>query len=187
MKTREDLEELTRRLITNETIIKLIDVVFNNAPHEFFTEPASGSGTHHPLHTRAWGGLVEHTILVVKYIDIITTLIKTDKDTREGLIAAAILHDICKNGRPQGWGSRMVPEHGTIAKNFIMELVIENSLDRHIAEDISYLISKHFQPWLWDGDKTIESISEPYQILILADYLAAHMWKGNEEFISLKT
>lgn len=64
---------------------------------EFWEAPASTSGKHHPPDEHSTGGNVLHTLRVCRLVRIMCDSQDRDQMERDVAMAAALLHDLCKN------------------------------------------------------------------------------------------
>jgi len=98
-----DVFEKELNLITDATVFKFTSLAFqHHCPDYFWTIPASVRGRHPPI-CRTRGGLVHHVKLATAFADqLLGGLGIDDMDPRYSqTIAAVMLHDMLKRGRPE--------------------------------------------------------------------------------------
>ena len=84
-------------LIKRPDIQEFVKFALTVAPPYFWQDPASKSGKYHPTRSRAAGGIVHHTRLVVYFANSLVESMGCEA-WRDEIIAAALLHDSFKNG-----------------------------------------------------------------------------------------
>lgn len=84
--------------INDEDMRKMVIDCLYKAPDYFFRIPASSTGKHHPAYALGEGGLVRHTKAAIKIAIDLLSLEQNSTMDRDSIIAALILHDVCKNG-----------------------------------------------------------------------------------------
>lgn len=131
-----------------EDIRNFVTEILRLAPGYFFSSPSSSSGKYHPQYENSPGGLVVHTRAVAYMVTQLYDLQMYGFKSREKdlILAAAILHDIKKNGN-NSHCQYTVFDHPVIAANFIREF---SNCDIISAEDIEYiagLIETHMGQW----------------------------------------
>lgn len=126
-----------------EKTVKVLEAV----NEKFFTAPASSTGKYHPEYALGEGGLYRHTVAAVKIAhDILQREFVSqhvDERTKDFIISALILHDVCKSGIT--WNSRYtIFEHPLIAVELIEEVI---GKDDDFTNTVSNLISTHMGEW----------------------------------------
>ena len=93
------------------------------APEWFFHIGASKSGKYHPNYTKCDGGLLVHTLAVVKLIKACINLeyLGLDQSQKDAYIAACAVHDLCKYGTKDEPDQRMGRNHGFTASRYFEE------------------------------------------------------------------
>ena len=166
-------------LIHSEYIKGIVYAVLGKTQPEFFTAPSSSSGKYHPEDEINEGGLVLHTLRVVKMADELAglpwnweTLKAHDCLGYDVLIASAILHDCCKSGK-DSWGEHTVAEHPIFAAEFVLETCGKNRITRGIANTIaSHMGYSHKERgWNKAGLPIPKTLCQ--KLLHEADYLAS--------------
>ncbi len=170
-------------LIESEKIRNFVKQALELAPPEFWKAPCSSTGKHHPPEDNLEGGIIIHSrkaVLVAlelfKFFDI------KDRLTQDKIIAAVILHDIQKNGRP--WSSSTDFKHGMIACAWLMKIasLISKPLDQDLFE-ICLLVKNHMGIWseplpkpAFQNGEVVTNWSINHLIVQLADYWASQKW-----------
>lgn len=83
---------------------------------EFYAAPASYSGKYHPKENLGEGGLIRHIRKCAFYARKLASIENLSNEDRDTLIAATVLHDICKGGIP--WKA-YAADHGPIAEKWL--------------------------------------------------------------------
>ena len=166
--------------------------LLSNLPDYFFSAPASSSGKYHPSNDLGNGGLVRHSISVVRMLE---HLLEPDgysdftDEQKELLKIAALFHDCMKSGTQEEYekDKRTKFLHPLYAANFIMTTAINNGYPYEKALFIYNAVISHMGQWNTKGDVILPTPKTPDQkILHLADYLASrrdiNMVLGEEYF-----
>ena len=157
----ERLISMTSRIkndaIRNFTLDKLAE-----GPEYFKTIPASSTGKYHPSYALGEGGLVRHTIAVVKILDHIMSLeyLNLKQRHKDRLLSSAFLHDLYKQGNGEAEG-HTVRDHAKIASEIIKG-------DTDDSKFIANSILAHMGQWGLNKPQSV-----PQFLLHLADYLAS--------------
>ena len=166
-------------LIHSDYIREAVKQVLAATPKQFFTAPSSSSGKHHPQDEISEGGLMLHTLRVVKMADHIAGLpwnwAELKKRNHLGydvLIASAILHDCCKSGRE--WGDHTGKEHPMLAAQLVVEVCGKNRTTKGIANTIAAHMGYANKDRVWDENPT-PIITLCQRLLHEADYLASRV------------
>lgn len=144
--------------------------------------PASSTGKYHPSYSLGDGGLIRHTISVVKFLNhmfgvesIANQFTSREKDL---LRVAAITHDCKKSGSQQDYNKSKYTKfnHPLLAADFIRKLDNDN-IGSEEKEFIAHVIESHMGSWNTDKrypDVVLPTPQDKYQIILhLADYLAS--------------
>lgn len=182
---RDELE-----LIKNDDINNFVMEVLRLAPGYFFSIPSSSTGKYHPKYEYCTGGLTIHTRAVVYFLTNLLELDMFRKEftirERELLIAAAILHDVKKNGEnPQS--KYTVFEHPRLASEFIVSFkgcgIIPDEEIQYIAD----CVITHMGQWNTKkrgGNDTLPLPTTLQQKLIhLSDYLSSREDVNLEQYL----
>lgn len=185
-----------------EEIDKLKDIknrrfanyILNRLPDYFFTVPASSSGKYHPKNDLGKGGLVRHSISVVRMLEHLVEpegYFDFDEDQFELLKIAALFHDCMKSGTQEEYEKNSHTKflHPLYAANFIMSMAIESEYPYEKAIFIYDAVIAHMGQWntsYSDSGKLPTPVSPGQKVLHLADYLASrkdiNMEFGEEYF-----
>ena len=164
----------------NEDIRKFAVDRLNNASDYFFSVPASSSGKYHPKISLGEGGLVRHTVAVVRFLNHMLAVesIGNQFSSRERdlLRVAAICHDMCKSGTQADYekNNHTKFDHPLMEANDIRNSKL---LPPDEIELIAHCIESHMGQWNTDKRNPGIVLPKPqdkYQIIVhLADYLAS--------------
>ena len=170
------------KLIENKEIRRFARKALRKADPKFWTAPCSSSGKYHPPEDQVEGGVIVHSrkavqvvIELFKFFDIQNQL------TKDKLITATILHDICKSGMP--WGERTDYTHGHIAAKWLQQFIPENKKAAVNIKEIVDLIANHMA--IWNQPESTPAITRgnicglkeiTHLIVQLADYWASRKW-----------
>jgi len=120
----------------NERIRAFVREAMEKAPDGFWLSPSSSSGKYHPPADNVIpGGLVNHVLIATyfvgqgirRYPEFTDEECRPDPKWLDRARAAAMLHDIAKNGIP--WGRHTVPDHGHQGARFLAGLRSAQALD----------------------------------------------------------
>lgn len=189
---RKDFEDCLE-LIESPLIRGFVRTALFRAPKEFWTAPCSSSGKYHPPEDQVEGGIIVHTR---KAIQVALSFFRffeiKDQLVKDKIIAACILHDICKNGIP--WGERTDYKHGLIAFDWLTSIFDVKAppnyarpikpivINRDIV-DIAELVRDHMGIWskpeptpALKAGKEITEKTIWHTIIQIADYWASRKW-----------
>lgn len=177
-------------LIESEKIKNFVKKALEKAPPEFWKAPCSSTGKYHPPEDQIEGGIIVHSRKAVRVaLELFNFFEVKDKLTQDKIIAALILHDIQKNGRP--WGKNTNREHGMIAYCWLLKIAaVELNPEKediiHIDSDlfeICFLVKNHMGIWsqplpspaIQNGE--VATAYSIWNLIIqLADYWASRKW-----------
>lgn len=137
-------------LIESEKIRDFVRKALEAAPPEFWKDPCSLNPAHHPLEDRVEGGIIIHSRKAVRVAQALFRFFDIkDKLAQDKIIAAMILHDIQKCGKP--WGKSTDFKHGIIAFDMLtkiagIQLVSPETPDKDLFE-ICLLVKDHMGIW----------------------------------------
>ncbi len=187
-KRKKDFDNYLKK-IESKKIRDFVEKALKAAPKEFYTAPASYGG-HHASEEQREGGLVVHTLKVIRVASSFFEFFDIENQlAKDKIIAACIIHDIQKGGIP--WGKRTHPEHGAIAAQWLIKIAaIESEPEKedliHVDVDlldIIELVREHMGIWnsplrtpaLIVGQPVVEK-SIWHLIIQMADYWASRRW-----------
>lgn len=146
----------------------------------FFKAPASSSGKYHAADECEEGGLILHTKRVVKCANFLAQDPDYYKDMRrnnfmpyDGLIAAAILHDCVKGGKP--WGDHTANNHPQLAAALVTEINGITPITMAISRTIKTHMGFKWGERTW-GDPINAPETLCQKLLHKADMLASRKW-----------
>lgn len=109
---------------------------------------ASSSGKYHPVSDQGIGGNVRHSILVLKAADCFMrgfSAFDEDDVGREAVLAAAILHDICKYENKDAKHTSL--DHPLKAADLILDVAAKKKIDLSLAEVVAGIVRSHMGRW----------------------------------------
>jgi len=159
------------KLIKSPSVKRLVWNCFEAAPEYFWKVPSSNTGRYHPKDEFVDGGLVLHTkraVRVAMHLCEALSIMGLEKDC---VIAAALMHDLCKNGMPENSG-HTVDGHGFLWIELARSRMPKNQFTKnHVYRTISRLILYHMgkfdTPYILDWSDTLATC------VYLADYIAS--------------
>ncbi len=186
-KPKRDLGEMFNELtmyinsIKNPAIKQLLKTIFSNneIAEKFKTHPGAIEYHHNWI-----GGLLQHTLEVVKYCDLSTSLFG-DLD-RDILIAGAILHDIGKlqeirvTSRIKGTKKGQLKGHIAMGFAFLSKLMDELGTNEDVRDKLLHIILSHH------GKNDFGSPKEPMFPEAVVVYYADELSSKTAEMIEFK-
>ena len=164
----------------NEDIRRFAENCLDAAPEYWYTVPASSTGKYHPSYALGEGGLLRHTIALLKFLNHMFAIesIRNMFTSRERdlLRVAGLSHDMMKSGTQEEYEKSKWTKfkHPLLAAKMIQSI---DGLDRNEKIFIGMAISAHMGQWNTDKrhpDVTLPKPTTKYQIILhLADYLAS--------------
>lgn len=155
--------------------------LLGKVPDYFFIVPASSSGKYHPKNDLGEGGLVRHSISVVRMLEHLLEpegYFDFTDEQKELLKIAALFHDCMKSGTQEEYENNQRTKflHPLYAANFIMTTAIENEYPYEKALFIYNAVIAHMGQWNKNKNEsgmlpTPTSVSQ--KVLHLADYLVS--------------
>lgn len=181
------MKEIFDQVLTtfeNEDIKQFAQNLIITAPEYWHHVPASSTGKYHPAYSLGDGGLVRHTIAVVRFLNHMFNVESVggqfSSRERDLLRATAIAHDMQKSG------SQIDYEHNKYTKfdhPLRMASLIrdykgaDNILSDSEIELIAHCVESHMGAFNTDKrhpDVILPKPTDKYQIILhLADYLAS--------------
>lgn len=169
----DELKDIENRRFANSLL--------NRVPDYFFTVPASSSGKYHPKNDLGEGGLVRHSISVVRMLEHLVEpegYFDFDEDQLDCLKIAALFHDCMKSGTQEEYEKSRHTKflHPLYAANFIMSIAIESEYPYEKALFIYDTVISHMGQWNTnknESGKLPEPVTVSQKVLHLADYLAS--------------
>ncbi|MDT8434675.1 MAG: HD domain-containing protein [Anaerosomatales bacterium] len=141
------------------------------APEGFWTAPASAGGNRHPEWARGEGGLVLHTIAVMRVARSLFGLFEiVDRDDQAVVLSAAALHDVMKGWDGRKWGATRT-DHGERAAGWIGERDGDPVL-AYLVSQVCACVRSHMVQWA--GDPVVYSTAPRLvSVVATADYVAS--------------
>lgn len=183
MKNKKELLKEYFDSVQNENVKKFMEQCINTIPEYWYKVPASSTGLHHPNYALGEGGLMRHTIALLKFFDrlVQNDLYKNQFTNKELdlLRVACLMHDSRKSGDDEDYSKSKYTrfDHPILAAKVIRSIKTEYINDEE-KEIIASAIESHMGQWNTDvNDKcniTLPTPENKYQKLVhLVDYLAA--------------
>ncbi|HHX67610.1 MAG TPA: HD domain-containing protein [Gallicola sp.] len=163
--------------IQNEHIKNIVVKTLEVVPEYFWRIVASSTSKYHPQYALGEGGLVRHTKAAVAIALCLfenSTVQNFTQEEKDLIVAALILHDVCKNGIPGGkW---TVTEHPLLVKE-LFKKIEWNEEEKQFIQIINNLIETHMGQWVEDFKTKKKVLEKPKSKLQkfchMADYLAS--------------
>ena len=147
------------------------------APKKFWGIPASSSGKYHSADECVPGGCVLHTRRVVAMVLVLAPAYSLSPEGTDLCIAAALLHDVMKQGDGDDPLVRCSREeydrHGPNIQGWFISRFGTEVLNDAYASEVIKLVTSHMGPWSPDG---IRPYSPTAWCLFMADYMASRKW-----------
>lgn len=146
-------------LISDETIKSFIRSLLLKSEY-FWDIPSSFSGKYHPYDEHGIGGNVLHTKRVTRIVAILADSYNLSPEERDIVLAAAIIHDICKGKKDNGAEHPCYdPMHPYTVGKFVEKCRSKDKqnnsdsdsstlyLSEEIVQSILRLVRCHLGPW----------------------------------------
>lgn len=182
--------------VQDENVKKFMEQCIETIPEYWYTVPASSTGKYHPNYALGNGGLMRHTIALLRFFDrlVRNTMYGSPFTNREMdlLRVACLMHDSRKSGSDEDFAISKYTkfDHPILAANVVRSIETEYITDEE-KEMIANAIESHMGQWNVDtyGKSKVElplPTNKYQKIVHLVDYLAAQ--KGVEvQFDGFKT
>ncbi len=154
-----------------ESCARMLDLL----PDYTFHEAASSTGKYHPDFSNGEGGLVRHIKVAAKYAKELFNIYKFDRETRDLIIFAILIHDGLKRGLNEERYTRF--DHPLLIGNYLKDCqdkleLTEEEIDRIVKMDASHMgrwNTNSYSPGvILPLPKTVEE-----KFVHLCDYLSA--------------
>lgn len=168
--------------IENDDMREFAKVLLDTIPSYFYKAPASSSGRYHPSYCLGEGGLVRHTLAVVKILNYIFEVeyYKNQFTSRERDIMriAALMHDSRKSGSQEDYEKNPQTkfEHPLLAAEIIDTFNNSEYLNYEELQKIKSCIISHMGSWCTSNYSDIvlpKPLTKIQGLVHLADYLAS--------------
>lgn len=174
--------------IQDENVKKFMEQCIETIPEYWYTVPASSTGKYHPNYALGNGGLMRHTIALLRFFDrlVRNTMYGSPFTNREMdlLRVACLMHDSRKSGSDEDFAVSKYTkfDHPILAANVVRSIETEYITDEE-KEMVANAIESHMGQWNVDtyGKSKVElplPTNKYQKIVHLVDYLAAQ--KGVE-------
>jgi len=156
-------------LINDISIKGFVQKCIIHVPDYFWYITSSSTGKYHPKDEHVPGGSVLHTRRVVKVAEDFCRSFNIMSVDRDCVVAAAIMHDFCKNGYPDNLGYT-VANHGGLWHNIVSKFMkISDMISNTTLQKISRMIVCHMGRF----DAPFIVLDRPEIVVQLADYIAS--------------
>lgn len=162
-------------LIANKNIRDFTKECIKQAPDYVFEDcPSSSSGKFHPLDELSADGTLVHTKRVFS-LAYEFCLAFDCKEYRDEICAAALLHDMVK----QGWetSGHTVKNHPELGAELVAKVYnngFKDKLNRNSANIIYWACFYHYGPWtIREHRKPMEQFTRTEMCVFMADYAAS--------------
>lgn len=174
--------------IQDENVKKFMEQCIETIPEYWYTVPASSTGKYHPNYALGNGGLMRHTIALLRFFNrlVRNTMYGSPFTNREMdlLRVACLMHDSRKSGSDEDFAISKYTkfDHPILAANVVRSIETEY-ITVEEKELIANAIESHMGQWNVDtyGKSKVElplPTNKYQKIVHLVDYLAAQ--KGIE-------
>ena len=161
-------------LIVKPEIREFVEACIEASPDYIFEDcPSSSSGKYHPLEELGPDGTILHTKKVFALAYELSRGLDCEH-SRDEICAAALLHDMLKQGKEKG---HTVPNHPQLMAGMVADIYKEkfkDKLNRELALKIYYGILYHYGPWSGRDIKKPLSEYTPEELCVyVADYVSS--------------
>lgn len=196
MENKKELLKEYFNSIQDENVKKFMEQCIETIPEYWYTVPASSTGKYHPNYALGNGGLMRHTIALLRFFNrlVRNTMYGSPFTNREMdlLRVACLMHDSRKSGSDEDFAISKYTkfDHPILAANVVRSIETEYITDEE-KEMVANAIESHMGQWNVDtyGKSKVElplPTNKYQKIIHLVDYLAAQ--KGVEvQFDGFKT
>ena len=162
-------------LIGRKDIKDFVKACIAAAPDYVFEDcPSSSSGKYHPIEELGADGTLIHTKKVVAVAYEFSSALDCE-DHRDEIIAAALLHDMAKQGIERH--GHTVREHPQIMAKLVADVYndeFKTKLDKTTANLIYWAIFYHYGPWAVDtSSKPLKEYTPEELAVYMADYIVS--------------
>lgn len=170
----------------NEDIRKFTEECIDSIPQYYYSVPASSTGKYHPKYALGDGGLVRHTLALIKIMEHIFGIesIKSQFTSRERdlLRCAGILHDTRKSGAQEEFEENKYTKftHPILASDEVIRIwkkEAEHTISPEELKIVYCSIRSHMGQWNTDKRNPGVELPTPqtkYEIMVhVCDYLAS--------------
>ena len=175
----EYLKEIYNSL-ENEDMKEFFKAIIKEAPPYFYEVGASSTGKYHPSYALGSGGLVRHTVALVRFMNHtfdIECMNKWTSRERDMLRISGLAHDMLKSGTQEEYEHNKYTkhEHPILAANFIRSFD-GKYLTHDEIERIATTIESHMGIWNTSNHSSVvlpKPENKFQKMLHWADYLAS--------------
>ena len=165
--------------IENDDIREFASKCIEKIDPWFWVAPAASSGRHHPITSLGEGGLLRHTLSVVRFLNYILEVESVHSQftsrERDLMRVAAMLHDVKKSGSQDDYETNKSTkfEHPLLAANFVRSIGV---LPKDELELCASMIESHMGQFNTSkkSDIILPKPTNKYQILVhVCDYISS--------------
>ncbi len=183
---REVFDEILKT-IENDDMREFAEMCLDTVPQYFYTVPASSSGKYHPTYALGDGGLVRHTLALLRFMNYIFSLDcikgKYNSRDRDMMRIAGMMHDTRKSGTQEDYEKNKYTkfDHPNLAANAVYHVYIDHQDQLKIEPGevniICSAIASHMGQFNTDkrnpGIELATPSSDEEIIVHICDYLAS--------------
>jgi uncharacterized protein (DUF3820 family) len=167
--------------IKNNDIREFAEVLLNDIPDYIWHVGASSTGKYHPAYSLGEGGLMRHSIAVVRFLNFFFELEQyntkfTDREM-DLMRVAGLVHDCRKSGEQSDYErSKFTKFDHPVQMANIVRSFDDKYLNHNEIEFIATCISSHMGFWNTDRKSSVvlpKPINVYQEFIHLADYLAS--------------
>lgn len=183
MENRNELLKEYLDSVHDENVKKFMEQCIETIPEYWFKVPASSTGKYHPDYAVGEGGLMRHTIGLLRFFE---RLIRNDmygkpftEREKDLLRVACLMHDSRKSGSDEDFAKSKYTrfDHPVLAAEVVRSIKTDYITDEE-KELIANAIESHMGQWNTDSSKRCDVVlpipTNKYQKIVhIVDYLAA--------------
>lgn len=168
--------------VENEDMKAFAETIIEAFPNYWWYVAASSTGKYHPSYALNVGGLVRHTLALIRFINhtfaIKSMAVNWTSRERDIVRIAGLAHDAWKSGKQEDYEKNKYTkhEHPIIASNMIMKYKGCGIIPDNEIECIATTIESHMGEWTTSSHSDIilpEPKNKFQKMLHWADYLAS--------------
>ena len=163
--------------IENNDMRQFAEELIKTIPDYWYHVGASSTGKYHPQYALGEGGLMRHTIALVRFLNFTfeTEMFKFNSRERDILRIAGLMHDSRKSGTQEDYEKSKYTnfDHPILAASVVHTFLRCGIIEDDEIEIICNAIKSHMGRWSTDkrSDIVLPTPSDKYQKLLhLADY-----------------
>lgn len=175
------------KLIKNNEIRDFVYHCLEQAPVYFWTNPSSSGGKYHNATNNGDGGLVRHSRATAMFGADFARMYSMSQADTDAVVAACILHDLCKYGLPGG--KYTTPDHCYTSAKYVNGLAQQYEKAIPMLKEILGGIAWHNGQWTKRlNGQTVKNFPTEYskieEIVHMADYASSRSYVSINKFDS---